>query len=59
MVLWSNLRYSQRLFLWLAGYSVLLVGCFAGFQYHREKEFKASELNSRLQMVNAGILETV
>ena len=37
----------------------MLVGCFAGFQYHREKEFKASELNSRLQMVNAGILETV
>ena len=59
MVLWSNLRYSQRLFLWLAGYSVLLVGCFAGFQYHREKEFKASELNSRLQMVNAGILTDI
>lgn len=56
MVLSNRLDYPRRLFLWLLGYSLLLVGCFVVFQYHREKEFKTAELNSRLQGINAEIL---
>lgn len=52
----NRLTYPQRLFLWLLGYSVLLVGCFIAFQYNREKEFKAEEMNSRLQTINTYIL---
>lgn len=52
----NRLTYPQRLFLWLLGYSVLLVGCFISFQYYREKEFKADEMNTRLQMINTYIL---
>lgn len=50
------LTYPQRLFLWLLGYSALLVGCFIIFQFNREKEFKAEEMNTRLQMINTYIL---
>jgi len=57
MSLSVKLKYSQRLFIWLLGYSILLVGCFVGFQYHREKEFKAAEFNARLQLINAHILD--
>lgn len=56
MASWNNLTYPQRLFLWLLGYSLLLAGCFVTFQYHREKEFKAEELNTRLQLINRYIL---
>lgn len=57
MVLWSKrLNYPRRLFLWLLGYSLLLVSCFVAFQYHREKEFKQEALNARLQGINAEIL---
>lgn len=52
-----NLKYHERLFLWLLGYSLLLVGCFVIFQYKREKEFKADEINSQLQMINNYILD--
>lgn len=52
----NRLTYPQRLFLWLLGYSVLLVGCFIAFQYYREKEFKADEMNTRLQLINTYIL---
>lgn len=59
MVLWNKLSYHRRLFLWLLGYSFLLVGCFIGFQYHREKQFKVEELNARLQLINQYILDEV
>lgn len=52
----SRLTYPQRLFLWLLAYSALLVGCFVAFQYKREKEFKAAEMNTRLQLINTYIL---
>lgn len=52
----NRLTYPQRLFVWLLGYSMLLVGCFIGFQYFREKEFKNEEMNTRLQMINTYIL---
>lgn len=51
-----RLSYPLRLFLWLLGYSALLVGCFIAFQYSREKDFKAEEMNARLQMINTYIL---
>lgn len=56
MASWNKISYPRRLFLWLLGYSALLVGCFVVFQYQREKEFKAEELNSRLQLINTYIL---
>lgn len=52
----NKLTYPQRLFIWLLGYSMLLVGCFVSFQYHREKEFKAEEINAQLQTINSYIL---
>ncbi len=57
MALLSKLTYPKRLFLWLLGYSLLLVGGFIGFQYHREKQFKAEELNASLQLINLHILD--
>ena len=51
-----KLSYSRRLFLWLLGYSLLMVVCFVFFQYHREKEFKVDEINAQLQIVNANVL---
>lgn len=54
---WIKISYTRRLFIWLLGYSLLLVGCFSFFQYQREKEFKVTELNSRLQLINTYIGE--
>ena len=50
------MSYAGRLFAWLLGYSLLMVACFVVFQYHREKEFKAEELNAQLQIINANVL---
>ncbi len=33
-----------------------MVGCFVVFQYHREKEFKAEEIDKQLQLINTYIL---
>ena len=52
----NRLTYPQRLFAWLLAYSALLVGCFVAFQYHREKEFKAAEIDRQLQLINTYIL---
>lgn len=59
MASWNRLTYHKRLFLWLSAYSFLLVGCFIGFQYHREKQFKIEDLNDRLQLINLHILEDI
>lgn len=56
MASWSKLNYPRRLFLWLLCYSLLLMGCFVMFQYHREKDFKSEMLNARLQGINTEIL---
>lgn len=56
MALSNRITYPQRLFLWLLGYSLLLAGCFIAFQYKREKDFKAEEMNTRLQLINTYIL---
>lgn len=42
--------------MWLLAYSLLLIGSFAVFQYHREKEFKSDKVNSQLQLINTYIL---
>lgn len=36
-----------------------MVGCFVAFQYHREKEFKAAEIDARLQLINMYILTEI
>ena len=51
----NRLPYHRRLFLWLLGYSLLLMGCFVIFQTKREKQFKAEEINSQLQLINTYI----
>ncbi len=57
MASWSRLTYHKRLFIGLVVYSWLLVGCFAGFQYYREKKFKIVELNAQLQVINDRLLD--
>lgn len=47
------------MFLWLIGYSVLLIVCVLFFQYNREKNFKAEELNAQLQVLNERILHQI
>lgn len=55
----KKITYPVRLFLWLLGYSLLLVGSFIFFQYHREKEVKQTELNLQLQLINRFILTQI
>ena len=55
----GRVTYHRRLFVGLVIYSAVLVGSFALFQYFREKEFKAKELNEQLQGVNGSILEAL
>ncbi len=57
MASWLRLTYHRRLFLGLVVFLWLMLGCFAVFQYHREKQFKAEELNLRLQMINDRIID--
>lgn len=57
MASWFKLTYHRRLFLGLVAFLWLMLVCFAVFQYHREKQFKADELNLRLQIVNGRIIE--
>lgn len=51
--------FHRRLFYGLVIYSVILVSCFAVFQYFREKDFKAQELNIHLQDINDRILDAL
>lgn len=58
MASWNKrLSYPGRLFFWLLCYSLLLVGSFVAFQYHREKQFKIDELNEQLQLMNIRIID--
>lgn len=57
MASWFKLTYHRRLFLGLVAFLWLMLGCFAVFQYHREKQFKAEELNLRLQMINDRVID--
>lgn len=55
----NKITYPQRLFLWILGYSVLLISCFVVFQYNREKDFKAEKINTELQAVNRYIISEI
>ena len=50
MDLKSKHSYQTQSFLWLLGFSWLLIVCFVGFQYHREKELRTELLDSQLQL---------
>lgn len=52
---YSKPTYSQRLFVWLLGYSLIILVGMVAFQYSREKAFKTRELDGKLQIVNAYI----
>ena len=54
---WRTVPYHLRLFLLLLGLSWVLVACLVTFQYGREKRFKAEQLNTQLQMLNAAIID--
>lgn len=56
MALWNKLTYPRRLFLWLCAYSLTMMACVVGFQYHRERDFRIRQLNDRLQAINRDIL---
>lgn len=55
----NKLSYHRTLFLWLLGYTAVLAILFLGYQYQREREFKAEELNARLQIVNSYIMSSL
>lgn len=57
MASWNRFTYHRRLFLGLVAYSIVLVSCFAVFQYYREKSFKAAELNLQLQAINERLID--
>ena len=54
-----KLSYHQRLFLMLLVYSWMIVLCFIGFQYIREKQHKSDLLNLQLQAYNQSLLEVI
>lgn len=55
----NKLSYQKQSFLWLLGFSWLLIICFVGFQYHREKALRADLLDSQLQVINTQLGETL
>lgn len=55
----SRLSYQHKIFLLIIGYSWLLVICFVGFQYRREKEYRAVTIDEQLQIYNRRILDAI
>lgn len=51
-----SLSYHKRLFTLLLSCIWVMVFCFIGFQYYREKQFKTEVLNAQLQLNNSHIL---
>lgn len=54
-----RVAFHRVLFAGLLSFAALMVAAFATFQYLREREFKADELNLRLQAYNTGILDNL
>ena len=54
-----RLSFHKRLFLQLIAFSWVIVLCFVGFQYLREKEYKSKFLDTQLQQYNRHLLEAV
>lgn len=57
MASWFRLTYHRKLFLGLVAFLWTMLICFALFQYNREKQIKAEELNIRLQIINDRIID--
>lgn len=55
----SRLPYHQRLFLLLLAYSWVLVTCCLMFQYGREKQYKAEQLDAKLQLYNMHLMDAL
>lgn len=51
------MSYQWRLFSLLLGMCLLLVICFIGFQFSREKQYRADMLNAELQIFNTQIID--
>ncbi len=54
-----NLSFHKQLFLQLIAFSWVIVVCFIGFQYLREKEYKSQFLSAQLQQYNRYLLTAV
>lgn len=54
-----KLSYHKRLFLLLLTFSWVIIACFIGFQYLREKQFKSESVNAQLQLYNRHLLTIV
>lgn len=54
-----RVAFHRVLFAGLLSFAALMVTAFATFQYLREREFKADELNIRLQAYNTRILDNL
>lgn len=54
-----NLSYHKRLFTLLLTCIWVIVICFIGFQYYREKQVKSENVNTQLQLCNRQILNAV
>ena len=59
MVSVIKLSYHRRLFLMLLTFSWSIILCFVGFQYIREKQYKAEFLNAQLQIYNNTLLQII
>lgn len=54
-----RLPFSGKLFLTVTALFLAFVFCFAGFQFHRERVYKASLLNERLQACNRAVSDNL
>ena len=54
-----SLYYHQRLFILFLVFVWLTMGCFITYQYNRERTFKVSLLDERLQLLNMQLLSAI
>ena len=55
----TKLSFHKQLFLQLIAFSWVMVSCFVGYQYMREKEYKSEFLSAQLQQYNRHLLVTI
>lgn len=55
----NRLSYHHRLFISLLIFFAFFMTCFIVFQYDREKQYKAEQLNERLQLYNMGMADAI
>lgn len=54
-----RISYHKRLFFLLLSFSWMIILCFMGFQYMREKQYKSEFLSAQLQLYNTNLLQRV